>query len=277
MKVQKFKFIDGGRNGIHVEGTGIREKENGSLLYDAKEDIKAPIPEDIINFVQNLRRHFLIITRHWRSEFNKYIKRGMIIDTQELTEQERSVYMELVRIYDATKITGLSLSQDGIVISGTIESCDSKIGLATPRLTMNNYSSYEKLHRGCSSCIDEIEKWITDRRLRLMSAKQYSIWDETNEEKRQEIEQMDDAALESAMVRALEDKGYIAMKHGDDYGIEEAEQIPEEASPEEPSSEETDDSQDETKVTQDPGEDQGIPAEEEIDPTSALDDEEKEG
>ncbi len=276
MKVQKFKFIDGGYNGIHVEGTGIREKENGSLIYDAKEDIKAPIPEEIINFVQNLRRHFLIITRHWRSDFNKYIKNGMIIDKQELTEEETSIYMDLVRIYDATKVTGISISQDGIVISGTIESCDSKIGLATPRLTMNNYSSFEKLHRACNNCLDSVEKWITDRRLKLMSAKQYSIWGEEDQEKRREIEQMDDSALESAMVRALEDKGYIAMKHGEDYdGVEQAEQIPEKATPVN-SSEEEEGVQDETAVMPDPGENKNVPAEEDLDPTSPLGEEEEE-
>lgn len=220
--VNKFKLEGRGFQGVKITGTETREKDGMMVVVDIDMNFKVPLPTEIFNMVQRLKRYMLDLCGYWHPSFDEFIKQGRMVDMPQEGDKLK-MYQHLMQLMDSAEVTGVAKKDAFFIITGKLTNVVGGIvGLSTP-LTgpSNGYDRWDFLNRGCRSCLEEVEKFVNDRRLRLMPAKQYALWDEKDPEKIEQFESMSDDELLQVQIKNLESKGAIVMMPSD-FGHDDA-------------------------------------------------------
>ena len=217
MKIIKFKLIDEGYSGITISGTERRIKDNFAMNIGVDNlTFKVPMPDDIITLTQRMKKYFLDLTGYWEERFDAYHEKGRI-STEISTDQDAADAQRAKWLFDNTFITGLGENSGKWIITGTIKNMyNKKIGLATPAIGPDDqYSSFIKLRTGCHSIIEVINKWVDERKLRMMSERQIAMkLFEDDIERIEEISGMSDEQVKEIAMKHIEKQGGIVPLEG---------------------------------------------------------------
>lgn len=160
MKVTKFKLVDDGYNGVIVEGIEYIKKGNITIPDSVKRQRRVAIDDFTKESIQKLKYFYLNLTGHWIPPYSKYYDMGAhelapLEDKGGAIPQGQSLLRQL---WNETKITGVSLSETGFVIMGTIETVAEKIiGISTPHITEDDdIGFYLEAREYIDSAIDNI-------------------------------------------------------------------------------------------------------------------------
>jgi hypothetical protein len=223
VKVNKFKLEGRGTYGIKVSGQETRPKDGFMVVVDIDMHFKIPLPTEIFATVQRLKKYMLDLCGYWHPSFEEFIKQGRIVD-QPLEGDRLKMYDHLTRLMESAEVTGVVRKDAFFIITGKVTNAlGATVGVSSP-LTgpSSGYDRWDFINRGCRACLDEVEKFVNDRRLRLMQAKQYALWGEKDPEKIDQYESMTDEELLEVQIRNLESRGAIVMLPEDFKASDEA-------------------------------------------------------
>lgn len=130
MKLQKISFINGGKGGIKIEGDEHIKKGNDIIVDGITRERKLPIPTSMQKTLDKLKPYYLMLTGHWRTEWEEFVKEGEV-DKDKVSKKG---YSGLVSLLDNTQIRGIS-KKNGVVITGFIKTLGNKgVCVNTPNL-----------------------------------------------------------------------------------------------------------------------------------------------
>ena len=215
MKIKKFKFIDRGMSGVVAETVEARIKDNVTVFVDHQIKYKVPIPRDIIDQVQKLKFHMLVLlglmpAKGW----------DCFSDTWELQDYDKKLNKEMyTHVYDLMQhlfITGFLYEDEKVLITATMKGHDDlTYALNTPLykiegVTMEWEDSMAEIMRDSKRMVLE---FIEDVKLRTMAPRQYllDLFHE-KEEEQQRVTALTDEQAEEEMKEKLAKKGYIMFK-----------------------------------------------------------------
>lgn len=144
MKIESIKLMDSGYQGLVITGKEYFQTENGvAIVDDITRTRKIGLGKETIMTTTKLKYYFLVLTRHWLESYNKFYNR----DTHEILpfpEKDPSpVHVYLREIMCATTITGLKLTEKGFIITGSIDSVNTKkININTPLITPDDDAGF---------------------------------------------------------------------------------------------------------------------------------------
>lgn len=138
LEISKFKLIDFGAGGIEIEGREATPFVKGyHVLDDIKRRRKIGLPHEVIMKIQELKYYFLNLTGHWIDPFNDYFDLHTLeIKSGDPTLIKKKGFELLHNIWSRTSVTGMSITETGFFITGTINVVENKtIGITTPFIT----------------------------------------------------------------------------------------------------------------------------------------------
>lgn len=214
LKITKFKLIDLGEGGIHIEGQeNVIISENYQVVDTITRTRKLIIPQAITDVVQQMKYYFLNCTGHWMSPFNAYydMTNHMLLPNE---EDENGVVKKgqlmLRDLWSKTSITGLSYREGGFVITGTIEAVEGKkTVINTPFITEeDDLSFYISAMDKMKLCVTDIIKYFSSPKLNeIPPEKILSLEERTG---------LDADELMNKMFEKMVDKDMIVLVRPDD-------------------------------------------------------------
>lgn len=220
--VTKFKLEGQGFQGVKVSGTETREKDGMNVIVDVELKYKVPLPTEIFQTVQRLKRYMLDLCGYWHPSFDEFIKQGHLVDQPQEGDQLK-MYQHLMQLMDSAEVTGVVNKDAFFIITGKLTNMvGGVVGLSTPLAgPSSGYDRWDFLNRGCRQCLTEIQEYVNERKLRLMAPKQYALFDEKDPERIEQFNSMSDQELLQTQIKNLESKGAIVLMP-DDFGHEDA-------------------------------------------------------
>lgn len=214
--VNKFKLEGRGYQGVKVSGTETRDKDGFMVVVDIDMNFKIPLPTEIFNMVQRLKKYMLDLCGYWHPGFDQFIKQGQLTDMP-VEAHLRPVYHHLMQLMDSAEVSGVVRKDSFFILTGKLTNIiGGTVGLSTP-LTgpSSGYDRWDQLSRGCYECLTQVQNFVNERRLRMMSARQYALFDEKDPEKIDQYESMTDEQLIEVQIKNLESRGCIVMMPSD--------------------------------------------------------------
>ncbi len=209
MKIDKFKLISGGIEGIEVWRTEPVKKGNLITIDQVRRVRRIQIDKSLRESIQGLKYYFLQLTRHWIAPYNNYFDKYTMKPMLFPKDDVKAPHKILKVLWNDTSITGLSVKNDGFVITGTIESIpDKKIGISTPYITSeDDIGFYMEAMEKIEKIGEEINKYLYSRLLPIEEAReQYML-----ENKKTSITEAEDEALIEKLVQKFQEKGAIVI------------------------------------------------------------------
>jgi len=228
MKVEEFKLIDDGFNGISVIGKDTKKKGEFTVYVDASLRFKVPIPKDLVMKVQKLKLFFLQLTGYWEERYAAYLNKDYGL--KDLADTEDG-YLRSVWLFDHVSITGLKAVDGYYIIKGKIENkYGQTIGMATPKVNYEtNYGSFEHLVKIASEVVSEVEEYVNERKLRMMDSRQYllKLFEDAEPSDLDVIDKMTEEERNEKQMEDLQEKGYFVVSPNDleDFHEEEKDSI----------------------------------------------------
>lgn len=216
MKIDKFKLIAGGIEGIEVWRTEPVKKGTLISMDQVHRTRKVQIDKPLREKIQKLRYFFLCLTRHWMSPFDKYFN-SETLEPMPLAPKDGvlPVGQELLKsLWNDTAITGVSVKEAGFVITGTIECIEGKkMGVSTPFITSeDDFHFYMETMELINEIGDEINKYLYSRLLPIEDAKeQYML-----ENNLKSLDESQINALTEELITRFQEKGAIILMNSED-------------------------------------------------------------
>lgn len=211
MKISKITLIKDGYGGISIAGEIPKEKGNLTIRAKVKGfEYKIPLPIDLQQFIKKMRKYILDIYGYWKPEYDQFLLRGNLIDTDKPTD----LYFEVSNLLRTTFITGIEIKVNAVVLSGHLLNKQNIIlPLNPPGINFNDgYDKYDKMLKGANMIFSKVNDFIEDKTMKKMESKQYMIeFYADDPEKLKQIESLDKEELDKLMVNDLEEKGYIIL------------------------------------------------------------------
>ena len=211
MKIDKFKLISGGMDGIEVWRTEPVKKGNIVSLDSVHRIRRVQLDRPLRQKIQGLKYFFLHLTRHWISPYDKYFDNELMMPMK-VPEGKAELPMGhryLLELWNSSSITGVSIKEAGFVITGVVEVLDGKkIGLSTPFVTSDDdYHFFLEATGMINDICDEINKYLYSRLLPLQEAREeYMI-----ENNLSTLSEDQENALTEMLIQKLQDKGAIIL------------------------------------------------------------------
>ena len=209
MKIDKFKLIAGGIEGIEVWRTEPVKKGNIVTLDQVHRIRRIQIDKSLREDIQGLKYFLLQLTRHWIPPFNNYFDLGTMRPLPFPDSDVKGPHKILKSLWNDTMVTGVSVKVDGFVITGTIESVpDKKMGISTPFITSEDdigfyFDAIEKIEH----VADQINKYLYSRLLPIEEAReQYML-----ENKKESMTEQEESDLIEKLIDKFQEKGAIVL------------------------------------------------------------------
>lgn len=223
MKIVKIKLLNDGMKGLEYHTQLPVVKDNVTIMTFSKVIYPIPVPKDIRNLIQRMKKYMLDLTGYWQDEYDQYVSKGEIIATTDAGPE----YYRLMKIMQNTRVEELSRFKGKYNIIGYyINKWKMPIKLNASGITVDiGYEAYEKLDTGMNHIFDTITAFIEDKHFQKMDAKQYAFdfWGD-NEAMMQRIEGLNDEQLEELQAKHMEEKGYVIFKY-DENTMEEEDNV----------------------------------------------------
>ena len=215
------KLINLGNGGLEVEAVSPLIKENPvtkekiQVLTHTK-GYKYPIP--ISNSIQDLfkrmRRYLLEINGYWKDSYDQYVEKGEVIDKGSNMTAE---YYEVLNYMQKTVVTGVELTLDGrIRLEGVlINSFGVSVNLKTPAIKFaDSYDGFSRLTTGCKRIMEATDAFISNKMMEKINSRQYLLaLFSSDKDKQEEINEMGEDELDSAMITELEKRRFVVIVH----------------------------------------------------------------
>jgi hypothetical protein len=209
LEISKFKLIDGGRGGVSITAReGVQLSKNYQVIDEVTRTRKLILPGDLITKTQKLKYFLLNCTGHWMSPFNNYYD----IVNHELkpleydgTGKVKGAQEILKSLFNKTEITGISYTNGGFVISGTIEAVmGKKVALNTPFISEeDDLGFFSSVVEMIGDCVHEIVNYFS-----LHALPEYNPATVLSEE---EMKGLDMKELTDLVVNKLVDRNMIML------------------------------------------------------------------
>lgn len=205
MKILNFKLLGEGRDGVTVNAKEYFDTNGPYKIPDVvTRTRRIPISDGLFENVQRLKYYFLKITGHWirpYSDFYNEVEKTI----NPVSTEPKPAHLTLKSIWNKVVITGGRISENGFLITGTIEVCEGKkMGLSTPMLTDDDGLEY---FHDCYDIIGEIIVGISDYFNSLVLE-----YDQAKRLLPKEAETMTpEELIEMALARFSEDGGIVLM------------------------------------------------------------------
>ena len=215
IKIDKFKLIAGGMGGMEIWRTEPVRKNDVVTLDRVHRKRDVPIDKPLREKVQKLKYFYLLLTRHYMSPFDKYMdhenKSPLPIKDMDSIPQGQLL---LKHLWNDTAITGVSMKDDGFVITGSIESLDGKkIGISTPYVTAeDDYAFYSEAIDFIHEISREINKYLYSNLLPLHDAREKYML----ENDLKSLTKEDEDKLTEMLIDRLHEKGAIVIMGSDE-------------------------------------------------------------
>ncbi len=213
--IVKVKLLNNGMKGIEFHAEDPIVKENVIIKGFIKKVYPIPLPSDIIQLIQRMKRYLLHMSGYWRKEFDQYIVKGELIDIAD----PDPTYYDLMKLFNNTRIEEISRFKGKYSILGFyMNDWKFHVKILVNSITIDTgYDDYDKLDRGMKHIFKSITEFIEDERLRKMEPKQYmlDLW-EGKSEMLQRLDGLDDDQIAELQAKVMEEKGYIVLKQEDD-------------------------------------------------------------
>ncbi len=215
MKVEKIKLLADGRGGIKADVIEPMVK-GGVTVFDTVQRIrKIPVPEFLRNDLKTVRYYLLILCGYWHPSWDKYLrpdKNNVFCDTDVLPVE----YKHVVKVFDATTVTGVKMCDSGIIITGKMKVLGEKVtALCTPLVKEEDaeeFGLFDELVERIQKIFKSTVYFITSEEFLKQEPKHYLLdLFNNDEDMKREIEEKDPAEAEKEMIEHLQNKGYMVV------------------------------------------------------------------
>lgn len=176
-KIISFKLNDDGYKGVTVVRVeAVQKKDSDGNITTIMDEVtrprKLPIPASLRKTIDQLKFHYLYLTRHFQPEWREYMQDGAVVDES----FKDAGYKNCVKLWTDTTITGLNLKM-GIQISGKLEMLEDKIiGVPTPVVSdEDDYQYKDELDKVVREVCKAVNEYLDDKTLKLMTGDQYMM------------------------------------------------------------------------------------------------------
>jgi len=219
--IVRVKLLSKGMKGLEYHAEDNIQKDNITIKGFNKRTFPIPIPMDIRDLIQRMKRYMLHMSGHWIVAYDQYISKGDVVDITDPSPE----YYEMMKLFQNTQIEEIGREKGKYSIKGYyLNEWKFPIKIIVGNVTIDTgYTDYNKLNNGMEHIFGIISEYINERNLRMMNAKQYmmAIWDGKSE-MQSRLEGLDDNQLEELQAKMLEQKGFIVIKQeGETDEIEE--------------------------------------------------------
>ena len=210
-KLVKVKLLNNGMKGMEYQAEDPIIKENVIIQGFIKKNYPIPLPSDIIQLIQRMKRYLLHMSGHWRKEYDQYIDKGELLDISD----PDTAYYDLIKLFEGTRIEELSRFKGKYNVLGFyMNDWKFPVKISITGITIDTgYEDYEKLDRGMKHIFDAVTGFIDEKQLRKMDSKQYmlDLW-AGKEEMLQRLDGLSDEQIDDLQAKVLEEKGFIVLK-----------------------------------------------------------------
>jgi hypothetical protein len=186
-------------------------KQNVEIKTSAKVTYPLPVPDEIKNLIQRMKRYMLHLSGHWIKEYDKFLSKGEIVDTGDNDEN----YYKLVSLMQKTKVETIARVNNKFDIKGIfINEWHLVVKIEVKGITINTgYSDYTKVNKGMNHIFDLTTAWIFEDNIRKMNSTQYmlKLW-EGKEELLERLNDLDEGQIDELMIKHLEEKGHLVLQ-----------------------------------------------------------------
>lgn len=216
MKIKSFNLLDYGRNGM----VAIFEEQNLHDTITVKDEIKKkrkiPIPVPLRIKINTIKYYFLILTGHWIDEWDNYLKNDKIIEKD--VDKDTTMkwdYRAVVRLFDNTTITGISVNDGAFTISGEVKTLgDKMIMVTTPACGLDDdedFPYYDDAINKIYDIFSSVKEYLQNKQFLKQDPKQYLLELTTNQTEKERISSLTEKDAEMEQLRQLEKKGVIMI------------------------------------------------------------------
>lgn len=218
METEKFKLIDSGNNGIEVFGKEYRPSPKNPRIIcvdNVSRKRRMPLNPEVTEQLKRLRYFFLNLTGHWVPPYNKHFDvNGLVPEQIEDGVQPSNTLLLLRSILNRTRVTGITLTENGFVMTGAIEVITGKvIGLATPLVTEDDdVGFYGSAVNEINRTFDLVDKFVDAPELTVAEARKMLA---DAGVKAEELEVQDEESIISDAIELLVSKSFIILSEED--------------------------------------------------------------
>ena len=219
--IVKVKLLSGGMKGMEYHADDSIKKGDITINGFIKRTLPIPIPNDIRDLIQRMKRYMLHMSGHWITAYDQYISKGEVIDISDPSQE----YYDMMKLFQHTQIEELGREKGKYSIKGYyLNEWKFPVKIIIKNVTVNTgYTDYAKLDNGMNHIFDVVSGYIHDKNLRMMNPKQYmmDLW-EGKSEMQARLDGLDEDQTAELQAKMLEQKGFIVIKQeGETDEIEE--------------------------------------------------------
>lgn len=211
IRIVSIKLLNDGMGGIEYVADNPIFKQNVEIKTSAKVTYPLPVPEEIKQLIQRMKRYMLHLSGHWISEYDKFLVKGEIVDSGENDEN----YYRLVSLMQKTKVEQISRVNNRYDIKGIfINEWHLVVKIEVKGITLNTgYEDFTKLNKGMDHIFNLTTAWIFEDNIRKMNSTQYmmKLW-EGKEDLLGRLTDLTEEQIDELMIKHLEEKGHLVLQ-----------------------------------------------------------------
>ena len=211
IRIVKVKLLSDGKKGMEYHAEDPRVKDAVTIKAFSRIVYPIPIPRDIQDLIQRMKKYLLHLSGYWQPEYDQYIDKGVIKDIADGDAD----YYKLLKLMQSTKVEEIARFKGKYDIIGhLINEWKLPIKISVKGINCDtNYNEYEKLNRGMQHIFSSVTDYINDDSFRKMESKQYCLdFFDGKEEMQERIEAFDDDQVDEMMTKIMEEKGMIVIR-----------------------------------------------------------------
>lgn len=209
--IVKIKLLNNGMKGLEYHAEAPEVKQNVIIKAFYKINYPIPVPTDVKDTIQRMKRYLLHLSGHWEDTFDQYLLKGEVKDIADGTDD----YYRLIALLQSTRIEELSRFKGKYDILGFfINKWKLPIPIQIKGITIDTgYEDYDKLDRGMKHIFQIVTDFIQDKDYRKMDSRQYmmDLWG-AKADLVEKIDSLDDDQIDELQAEIMEQKGYIVIK-----------------------------------------------------------------
>jgi len=210
MKINRIKVVNGGQSGCEVFYDRTVLKEGVSTVIDGSEKWHLPIPGSVMKTLNKIKPYYLMLTGHWRSEWEEFVSKGEV-DPKKVKKEG---YTGLVSLLDATDLKIFDTNK-GLQIGGTVRTLgDKSVWITTPRVKEEDeFIFYDQILDLFSEFFEGIQTYMKSKQLFNKEEARQLLMDfyKGKEEEIERVKEQEQELCEEELKARLEEKGYIVL------------------------------------------------------------------